>query len=137
MNLKSDLNIKETPSYLLDTNVILRFLIKDNPTQLKQAMNWFKKAESGAITIIIEPIVVAETCFVLESFYKNSRAQIADTMEVFLSQRWLKVNQREILISIWKWYLQGFHFVDSYLIAYSNIQKAKLLSFDKKALKQV
>jgi len=116
---------------ILDTNVLVRFLIRDNEKQYKQAVCWFKEAEKGKRKIMIEPLVIAETCFVLESFYKKGRVEIAEKMETFLSQRWLKVVDRKIMYSLWKWYKKNYHFVDSFLIAWTKVNKGRVLSFDK------
>ncbi|MBM4177459.1 PIN domain-containing protein, partial [Candidatus Gribaldobacteria bacterium] len=85
-------------TFLLDTNVLLRFLVGDEKSQQKKAISWFKQAEKGKIKIIVTPIVIAESAFVLESFYKQSKAEIGNCFEVFLSQRWLQVESREALL---------------------------------------
>lgn len=121
---------------ILDTNVILRFLVGDNKEQQKMAIEWFKEAESGKREIVVPSIVIAEASFVLESFYKKSRTEIAFAMEVFLSQGWLKVENRKILTELWTWYRLGFHFVDSFLLSWSKADKYKILTFDKQILKK-
>jgi predicted nucleic acid-binding protein len=98
-------------------------------------MNWFKDAEKGNREIEINSVVVAETCFVLESFYNKTRREISLSLESFLSYKWLKVKERETLLNLWPWYLQGFHFVDSYLLAYGKVNNEKILSFDKKLMR--
>ncbi|MDZ7586697.1 MAG: PIN domain-containing protein [Patescibacteria group bacterium] len=120
---------------LLDTNVILRFLVKDNEKQYQQAVVWFKEAEKGKREIEINSVIIAEACFVLESFYKKTKKEISLSLEAFLSYKWLKVKERETLLNLWPWYLQGFHFVDSYLLAFGKANNEKILSFDKKLMK--
>jgi len=125
----------------VDTNVILRFLLKDNPAQLEQAKKWFKQAENGTIKLIVSPVVVAESCFVLESFYKVKRNEIADKFQVLLATRWLKVETRSALLGMWDYYKIGLHFVDSFLTTLAKEAGGKVLSFDKrlisKASKQI
>ncbi len=123
-------------TYLLDTNVLIRFIVGDTIKHQQQAERWFREAESGKITIIIEPAVIAEATFVLQSFYKYSRDVIADAMEVFLSQRWLEVREREALLGLWHHFREGMHFVDSYCLAWAHHAGAAVLSFDKKLLKR-
>lgn len=86
---------------ILDTYVILRFLVGDDRGQFEKAQRWFREAEEGERDIGVSTIVIAEACFVLESFYQKSREDIADAMEVFLSQRWLQVEERDVLINLW------------------------------------
>jgi len=119
-------------SDLLDTNVLLRFLVGDNHKQQEEAKKWFAEGEKGKRKIIVKPLVVAETCFVLESFYKKERNEIADALEIFLSQKWLVVNERDILLGLLPYYRENRHFVDSYLLSYKKINQANILSFDKR-----
>ena len=124
-------------SDLIDTNVVLRYLVKDNKEQYLQAKKWFKEAEVSKRKIIIKPIVIAETCFVLESFYKKTRDEISDAFEIFLSQKWLSVEDREIMLALWPFYRKKLHFVDSYLLASAFMNSNTILSFDKKLLKNL
>ena len=116
---------------LLDTNVLVRFLVGDNVKQRVLAEHWFKEAEHGARTIIVTPLVIAEASFVLESFYKQKRGEIAAALEVFVSQRWFHVEERTVLLRLWPLYLKGFHFVDSYLHAWTAVHGGSVLTFDK------
>ncbi len=120
---------------LLDTNVLVRFLVEDNATQKEKAAQWFKEAEQGKRAIVVTPIVVAETSFVLESFYKLERNAIADALEAVVSQRWLDVRERILLVHLWSFYRKGFHFVDSYLRAWVSAHEGELMTFDKKLKK--
>lgn len=124
-------------SVLLDTNVLLRYLVRDNQTQYQQAEEWFGAAGKGQIDIIVPIIIIAEACFVLESVYRKSRPDIAEAMEVFLSQRWLKVPDRKILLDLWNDYRSGLHFVDSYLLSSARAQDISVLTFDEKLKRKV
>lgn len=121
---------------VVDTNVLIRFFVGDNKLQQKQASGWFSQAQKGKRKLVIKSLVVAETCFVLESFYKKKRDEIADVFEVFLSQSWLAVEERDILLSLWDWYKNGFHFVDSYLLSWAKNNNSLIVSFDKKLTKK-
>ena len=122
--------------FLLDTNVILRFLITEQSPQKQKAIEWFQEAENGHRSIIVTPLVVAEASFVLESYYKADRKVIADQLEVFVSQRWLQVEERPVLQKLWNDYREGLHFVDSYLRARSVLDERELLTFDRQMLKK-
>lgn len=122
---------------VLDTNVLLRFLVGDNQSQQKQAVEWFKEAEAGKRKIIVVPLVVAEACFVLESFYKKQRQEIVQALEVFVGQRWLQVEDREVLLKLWPHYLRNLHFVDSFLLAWGEVYETKLLTFDRQLHKKI
>jgi predicted nucleic acid-binding protein len=116
---------------LLDTNVLIRFLVGDHPDHQHQAEKWFHEAEHGKRSIVIIPLVIAEATFVLESFYKLQRQEISDALEVFINQRWLKVEERNTLRGLWSHYRSGLHFVDSYLLSRAKLFDEAFLTFDK------
>ena len=120
---------------LIDTNILTRFFIGDNIVQHKQAENYFKEAELGKRKLKLTALVVAEVTYVLESFYRRPRREIAQYLKVFVSQKWLVVEDRKVIQNLWQWYLRGFHFVDSYLLASVKISGEKILTFDKKLRK--
>lgn len=119
---------------ILDTNVLLRFLVGDNRAQQKLAEQWLKEGEGGKRKIVVLPIVVAESVFVLETFYKKKREEIADSFEVFLSQRWIQVAERDALLSLWQKYREGLHFVDSFLFAWARCNTGHILTLDRELL---
>ncbi|MEK7649205.1 MAG: PIN domain-containing protein [Patescibacteria group bacterium] len=120
---------------ILDTNVIVRFLVKDHIKHYEQAALWFKEAEEGMRDVVITPLVIVETSFVLESFYKLKRSDIANALEVFIGQRWFNVIKRDILLYAWNYYRKGLHFVDSYLKSWSELNGIDILTFDKELSK--
>jgi len=119
-----------------DTNLIVRLVVGDVKEQQKQAIDIFRQAEKTKMTLVILPIIVAESCYVLSSYYKKTHDEIADTMESLLSPGWLEIEHRDALRGMWDWYRQGMHFVDSYLLALAKYEKVELLSFDKKLMKR-
>lgn len=122
---------------IVDTNVLLRFFVGDDKLQQKQAGSWFSQAQKGKRKLVIKSLVIAETCFVLESFYKKRRDEIADVFRVFLAQSWLVVEERDILLSLWVWYKNGFHFVDSYLLSWAKDSNSSIVSFDQRLTKNL
>lgn len=116
---------------LVDTNVILRYLVGDDKELYSKAQILFKEGESGKRKLHIKAVVIAEACFVLESFYNKTKDEVAFAMEVFLSQKWLKIEDRKSLLLMWNFYRENLHFVDSFLLATSKVNGYKLITFDK------
>jgi len=130
MNKKGASSLPEPVVFVLDTNVLLRALVADQPAQLIQAKRLFAAAKRGELSLLVTPVVIAEACFVLESFYKQSVAEIADTMEVFLSADWLLIEQQDALQGMWDYYRRKMHFVDSYLLSLAKQNNYQLATFD-------
>lgn len=117
---------------LVDTNIIVRYLIHDNEKMYAESVEWFSRGEKGEFKLSIPALVIAEACFVLESFYKRSKKDVGEAMEVLISQKWLDIKNRETLLDCMAKYKNGIHFVDAYLQALSRSAGADILTFDKK-----
>ncbi len=65
----------------LDTNVIVRFLVRDDEHQAHAAYRVFKEAGEAREPLFVPLLVLIETIWVLESAYRLSRAEILDAIE--------------------------------------------------------
>ena len=65
----------------VDTNVIVRFLVRDDEKQSQAAYRRLKKAEVDRETLFVPLVVVLETIWVLESAYNKSRTDVIDSIE--------------------------------------------------------
>ena len=65
----------------LDTNILVRFLVRDDEKQSRIAYKRFKKAETEREKLFIPLPVILETIWVLESAYNLSRREILDAIE--------------------------------------------------------
>lgn len=123
--------------YILDTNVIIRFLMGDNLEMQRRAEKYFQGARDNKERILIFPAVIAEVVFVLESVYSLKRQDIIISLESFLSFGIFEVRDKEIIFALFEWYSQGLHFIDSYLLAYAKKNKYKIITFDKQINKKL
>jgi len=80
----------------LDTNVIVRYVIQDDPTQSAAAAKLIDSlsAEAPAFFSLIS---VVELAWVLQSCYSAKRAEIADVIETLLRSKQLIVERAEIV----------------------------------------
>jgi predicted nucleic-acid-binding protein len=65
----------------LDTNVLIRFLVRDDPPQADMVYRRFKQAEYEKEVFFIPQLVVLEILWVLEAVYKTPRMEIMDSIE--------------------------------------------------------
>jgi len=68
----------------LDTNVLIRFLLKDDEQQAHIVYTAFKEAEKSKTVFFVPAVVVLETIWVLESVYDVARNNILDAIENLL-----------------------------------------------------
>jgi predicted nucleic-acid-binding protein len=65
----------------LDTNVLLRFLMQDDPGQCARVVALFNAAAADGRRFVIHNLVVLELVWVLENIYGHERNAILDALE--------------------------------------------------------
>src|SRR5436190_659318 len=68
----------------LDTNVLVRYLVQDDPAQGRKATAYIEGAAAADEQILISNIVLCETVWVLDSAYGYAKAEIEATIEKIL-----------------------------------------------------
>lgn len=116
---------------LLDTNVIVRLLVRDPPAHHSLSVDLLQRGERGELEIELKPLVMAETVYVLESFYRSTRADIAEAMQRLLAQPWIHIPERSVLVSaVQRYKVSRLGFADCYLAACAQLQNAVIVTFD-------
>lgn len=115
----------------VDANVVLRFLTGDPPEMAAKALELMNRAEKGDIGLRISHLVVAEIVWVLSSFYRYAKSQIAETLISFLSTDGIYAENPALLIqALQDMAEKNVDFVDAYLAALARTQKESICSFD-------
>ena len=65
----------------VDTNVVVRFLVRDDEKQSGAAYRRLKKAEAERERLFVPLLVILETIWVLESAYDRSRGEVLGAIE--------------------------------------------------------
>lgn len=73
----------------LDTNVLVRYLVQDDPIQSKAATDFVEETLTEDAPGFISVIVLCEIVWVLEDCYKVKRQLVVSIIEGFLSSRQL------------------------------------------------
>lgn len=115
---------------LVDTNVILRCLLRDNAEQAKLADEVIK---NGAWTL---PEVLMEVEHVLRSFYNVERKDIAE--QLFAALNRIEVERPKIMFRAVEIFSEThLDFVDCILAAHHGVDGAEVFTFDKKLINQL
>lgn len=121
--------------HIIDTNVIIRCLIKDDSKFFIQAKQFLDQVKSGKIKCHLEQAVFTEVVFVLSSYYEVPREKIADVLHNLLFYKGMIVKNKDVfLLSLDIYKNSKLHIVDSLLAANSQIHNLKLMSFDEELL---
>jgi len=123
----------------VDTNVFLRFFVRDVESFYHKAKALFEKAESGHVKLETSDIVIAEIVWVLESYYDFSKAEIKEIVETVLETKNLKVANNSRLKEAIELYSSGkMDFIDAYNIVYIKSKDLKkVATFDVKHFKNI
>lgn len=118
--------------YLVDTNVILRFLLKDNQKLYQQAKKYFLQAKSGQASLLLLPQVVFEIDYILRGVYSLTKKETSAILSTLVKSPDLEIKERKILIEVVEKYKKiNVDLFDLYLFEKGRQLKAKILSFDK------
>ena len=116
----------------LDTNLLLRFLLNDVPSQAARAKKAFSKP-----TIYISDVVVSEVAFVLEKALSFDRIYSALLLKTLISLPNLLYNDYFMpdVIALYE-KRKSLSFVDCYAAVEAGKLGAILYTFDKKLVNQ-
>ena len=119
----------------LDTNVLVRFLVKDDEHQADIVYKLFKKAETDKDTFYVPLLVVLETIWVLESVYKISRMDTLDSINALVLMPILDFEAQSTILSFISSARNVKTELSDLLIAYSAKSSGceYVLTFDKRA----
>jgi len=121
----------------LDTNILLRYLMKDDPEQFKRAKEIMRKEISEQNRGFISTVVLVETCWTLRNFYKIGREGIETMLDRFLVSPELEFEHREEIWKALRLSRNGsIDFVDGLIGVISEGHGCEYtLTFDRKAAK--
>ena len=103
---------------LLDTNVIVRFLIGDKNSKFRGVYQFFKDVEQGKLNTELKLIVLFQTIFVLKSYYNVPKEHIVNATTGLLKMNGLKIKEKRVvqrMLALWA--SSNIEIVDAYLIA--------------------
>lgn len=73
----------------LDTNVLVRFLVEDDPEQTERARSLLRRVVDADGRCYVSEVVVCEVVWVLQSTYRFPKTQVVDVLGKLLRTRHL------------------------------------------------
>lgn len=117
---------------LVDTNLIVRYLVQDHEKHAKAAGKLFDACDQGDVVIVVLPAVLAECLFVLESFYEHPRGVIASALGRLISSPGVEIDGPAIhLDALGRYRKTTVHFVDCLIAATAATENVPVASFDQ------
>jgi predicted nucleic acid-binding protein len=116
---------------LVDTNLIVRYLVQDHEKHAKAAGRLFDACDRGEVIIVMLPTVLAECVFVLESYYEHPRRDIVAALGRLIASPGVEISGVEIhLDALNRYQKTRVHFVDCLIAATSTAQDIPVATFD-------
>jgi predicted nucleic-acid-binding protein len=118
----------------LDTNVLVRFLVQDDPLQAEMATKVIDQLTDDAQGFVSREVLI-ELVWVLERAYRLGRAEIAVALDGLLSATELDIEgSDEVAPALELYRNDGFGFADLMIAAAAQRAGASdLVTFDRKA----
>jgi predicted nucleic acid-binding protein len=116
-------------SAFVDTNIIVRHLTGEPPDMASRATVYL----AADPELFLADLIVAETIYVLESFYKTPRSQIATAMRSLVALRSVVTVDPALLLRALEVYeLDRIDFAEAYLVACAESSGVnRIASFDR------
>ena len=121
-----------TPPFL-DTNIVLRHLLQDDPEQSPKASAMLERVEHGDLSVLTTDIVIFETVFTLQRTYRASREAICEGVLPILELPGIELPGKRLLRRAFELFLTTrLGFADCYHVAVmERAGSDHVLSFDR------
>jgi predicted nucleic-acid-binding protein len=111
----------------VDTNVVIRFLVDDHPSEGRRARQVFEHHR-----VLIPESVLLESEWVLRAVYGFSREEISRALRALMALPSVTVDERILIMQVLDWFDEGFDFADA--LHYSRSAGLEMKTFDRKFL---
>jgi predicted nucleic-acid-binding protein len=117
-------------TYLVDTNVVLRYLLGDHPEFSPRANTFFQDVYKGVKKAEILDVVIVECVYVMEKYYGIPKTEITAKLSGILNyQGIVNTDKSKTLCALLKYETSNADIVDCILAATSTESRA-VISFD-------
>ncbi len=112
------------PVHFVDTNILLRYLTRDDEQKAQRALQLLMRVEKGEEKVVTSSLVIFEAVFTLQSFYKVSRSRIKELILPIISLKGLQLPSKNIYYQAFDLYVtKNISFADAYNAAYMLAEK--------------
>jgi len=123
---------------ILDTNIILRYLLKDLEDQYVAVQGKLKKLKhAGGVAVVFGEVVV-ECIHVMEKLYRMTRTDIVSILKPFLQTEVILLEDKNTVVKALSMYeTTRLSYVDCLIIQKGRDDEIEIFTFDKKLLSKL
>jgi predicted nucleic-acid-binding protein len=119
-------------TFVVDTNIIIRYLLADHAGQFRAAADFMSRVKSGDVNLFIPEGVIIECVYVLLKFYKVPKREIEDNLSGLLNYKGVVNPNRKILLQALRLFREkNVDIVDAVVYAISQEHGWTYFSFDR------
>lgn len=116
----------------VDANVLLRFVTREPDDLFQRALRLVEQAEQGEVTLRLSPLVVAEIVWVLRSFYRYSRTEIAEVLVPLVTAQGITLQDEDLVVAALNSMARAnVDFLDAFLAETVRREGGAVASFDR------
>lgn len=121
------------PAPFLDTNVLLRHLLQDEPDQSSRATAYLERVENGDLRVRTADTVVFEAVCVLQRLYSVPRAEIRDKLLQLIDLPGIELPGKRWLYNVFGLYVDiNISFADAYhAVLMERLRLGEIVSYDR------
>jgi predicted nucleic-acid-binding protein len=121
----------------VDTNVLIRYLVKDDLAQFEKARRLISRASASGEPVLVSLLVLLETEWVLRSRYELPKTQIASTLSALLETAEVVFEDEPgVETALYTWKDSTAEFADCLIGAHNGrLGCSATATFDTKAVK--
>jgi predicted nucleic acid-binding protein len=118
---------------LLDTNVILRLLLRDHEEHSPLAKAIFDEIAAGKIKVQLTVAIVFEVVFILEKHYQFPRPDILEQLLNLLALPGIRLRGKKMFEEVFLlWAGKSLSFIDAYhAVLARHVANGKIVTFDR------
>ena len=118
--------------YVIDTNIIIRYLLSDDKELYKKARHFFDLLKMGKAKAHLEQAVFTETVFVLSKVYNVPKEEISKALSNLLLHKGVLNDKKDVLMKSLELYATtNLHIADCMVVAKCIIDQLAPMTFDK------
>lgn len=114
---------------LIDTNLIIRFLVNDDPQKVTRVEHLLKDKNNKNVLL---DTVIAEIIWVLNSYYSIEKEEVAEKIRALIHVDTIECNAFLINRALNIWEKNIISYIDAYLAAVAELGNMTLYTYDKR-----
>jgi uncharacterized protein len=116
----------------LDTNIFLRHLLQDDPTQSPKASAFLKRIEEGSVKVRTSDTVIFETVFTSQKAYRQPKQAIRDALLPLLELPGIVLPSKRRYRKVFSLYVEkNLPFADAYhAVLMEQLHLTEIVTFD-------